>query len=87
MTVIDIIGYIGNGLLMLCGAPLAISAFKTKKVKVDPVFIFMWYIGEILAAIYVMLKFGWAIPLLMNYFFNIFAISVVIYYMYWGQNE
>lgn len=77
----EILGYVGSILLMLCGAPLAIQAVKTQKRPVMNIKMFwMWYFGEWFSLAYVLLKFGFNGPLIANYGMNIVFLTAVLFY-------
>lgn len=80
----EIISWIGNTLLALCGLPLAWEAYKTKKSVVPTLFYFCWLLGEIFVITYVIYLREWS--LFFNYFCNIIFLSVVGYYKFKKEN-
>jgi uncharacterized protein with PQ loop repeat len=74
-----IFGYTGAFLLSICGLPQAYQSYITKSSEgISGYFLTLWLLGEICFTIYILPKKD--IPLLLNYFFNIFLICVIIYY-------
>lgn len=76
------IGWVGNILLALCGVPLAIEAYRKKKIYVNPLFLLMWTAGELLTAFYVIQLRDY--PLMFNYIVNVLALSIV--WRYYDRN-
>ena len=83
-VVISTFGFIGALLLAICSAPLALEAVAKGKSSMTeaPVFMWIWWWGEILSVIYVIGELNSDKIMLMNYGFNIFCVSIVLYYMY-----
>lgn len=78
------IGYVGGILLAICGFPLAWQSYKNKYNDINKLFLWIWYLGEWLTLIYILLKHGLDIPLFINYSLNIIFITVVLYYRYFN---
>lgn len=79
---IKIIGWLGASLLALCGAPAAFDVIQKGTAEgYSQAFIGMWFVGEILTLIYVLLKHGFDKPLIFNYGLNLTFISIILYYM------
>lgn len=71
----EVIGYIGNISLALCGVPLAYRAFKDKAIDISFWFLVLWTVGEIFTLLYVLtLK---DFPLALNYSVNLLCLSIV----------
>jgi len=72
------IGLIGSLLLTFCGVPELYRTIKDKKCHLGWGFLSMWLFGEVFCLFYGFdLK---EIPLLINYTFNLFVVSVMCYY-------
>lgn len=82
---IEFLGWAGGVLLALCGAPLAINAVLKGKDDTNRVFLWSWYIGEILTISYIHIKHGFDYPLLFNYGMNILFITAILYYNYFNR--
>lgn len=74
----ELIGYMSSILLGFCGLPAAIEAIIKKTCNVPWSLIIPWFLGEILALIY--LIYVGINPLFWNYLVNIIIISIMIYY-------
>jgi len=75
------IGWIGTQLLAWCGLPAVIDVVQSgTAVGYSIVFLLMWLSGEILSLIYVLNMKEIPVPILVNYFINIFLISIIVYY-------
>jgi hypothetical protein len=73
-----LIGWLGGALLAICAIPEAIRTIELGRCDIGWGMLSTWYIGEILLFIYVLPTRDK--PLLLNYFVNIVAISVMIGY-------
>jgi uncharacterized protein with PQ loop repeat len=86
--VIQIFGWIGQLLLGLCAAPQAIQSFKTRTSNgINPLFIIMWFCGELLSLVYVLFSLSNALPIIMNYSVNLVFVSIILYYNVYPQNN
>jgi uncharacterized protein with PQ loop repeat len=79
MSIIEVFGWAGGWLLALCGLPLALESYKNKHSEgISLVFLLVWLLGEIFMIIYVLPQGDG--PILLNLFFNVLFISIVLYY-------
>lgn len=80
---VNFVGWLGAALLALCAAPQAYqSVMQGHSQGVAPLFIFMWFMGEWCAMIYVYHTreyVDW--PLIANYILNMFFITIIWWYM------
>lgn len=83
---LEISGWIGGILLALCAIPEVIASFKTKECNLSHGFLWLWYLGEWLIFIPVVIK-GMAAFLIFNYGLNIILISVLMYYKYFHKKD
>jgi uncharacterized protein with PQ loop repeat len=74
----ETIGWIASILLAICGFPELIRTLKDKKCYLGYGFLTCWYVGEIMAFIYIFPKLD--LPLLFNYSINIVILSIMWYY-------
>lgn len=75
----ETLGWISAILLAACGLPQCIKSFREKSsLGVSVMFIWMWFLGEILGLAYVLYKGD--MPLILNYSFNTIFTSVILYY-------
>lgn len=75
----ETIGWIGSLLLAFCGLPQAVKCYREKSAKgIDWGFLLAWFIGELLAFLYVLPKMD--LPLLVNYSANLLFLTVILYY-------
>lgn len=80
---IDIIGWLGSIFFSICALPQAIKSYKEKSSKgISKSFMILWFLGEVLTLIYILLT-TVQIPLIVNYVFNLICLSVVAYYIQW----
>ena len=64
---IEIIGWIAGISFAVCSLPQAIECYKQKHAHgISLLFILLWLIGEVLMQVYVILKHGLDLPLLVN---------------------
>ncbi len=83
---IETIGWLSSVLFALCGVPLAYESYKSGHSRgVSASFLWMWFVGELLAIVYVLGKIGLDGPLLFNYTVNIAFIGIVLKYKYWER--
>ncbi len=78
---IETLGWIAGLLFAFCGLPQSIQAIKEGHAKgVNILFLYMWLIGEILMQVYVIVKHGFDMPLLVNYWINtVFCVIIAKY--------
>jgi lipid-A-disaccharide synthase-like uncharacterized protein len=76
----EIISWLGNLFLALCGLPLAIEAIRKKTSVVPTLFYFTWLIGEMLVFVYTVYLSEWS--LVFNYSCNIMFLAIVGYYKF-----
>jgi len=78
----DFLGWIGSVAFAMCGLPQAWECYKNGSAKgISPVFIALWFIGEVCYVISVLMKFGWVSWMMFNYIANIFSIAVIFIYL------
>ena len=77
----DLLGWLGGVLLALCAIPEVISAIRNKRCNLSSGFLWMWYIGEWLILVPILVN-SMAGFLVFNYTLNIALISVLMYYKY-----
>jgi len=75
---LDIIGWLGSAMLMVCAIPEAILAVRRKHTHMPWNMIILLGGGEFFMFIYVLPKLDW--PLIANYGVNIISMSVILYY-------
>ena len=78
---IDTIGWIAGIFFALCGLPQALTSYKLGHARgVSLVFLLLWLTGEILMQYYVIVKHGFDMPLLINYWVNTIFIVIILKY-------
>ena len=78
----EILGWAGSILLALCAIPQAYKSFSEKETSgISISFLWMWFIGEWMAMVYVFFE-RFSLPLLLNYWSNIILITIIIWYYY-----
>ena len=87
MTV-EIIGWIGSLLFAFCGLPQAIKSYRDGHSDgISHGLIWMWLIGEILMQVYVFIKHGFDMPLMVNYWVNTLFVVIILKYKYWRRYD
>lgn len=81
---VELIGWVGGILFALCAIPQAYECYKTKKSDMNKAFLLMWFFGEVLTIVYVLLldTDRTKLPLLLNYIFNLVCLIVILRYAY-----
>jgi uncharacterized protein with PQ loop repeat len=83
---IETIGWIASFLFAFCAAPQAWLCYKKGNADgTSAMLLWMWGLGEILMQVYVILKHGWDMPLLVNYWVNTFFVAIIFKYKYWPR--
>lgn len=83
---VEVIGWAAGILFAICSIPQAYKSWKDGKTTgVSPLFLWLWLGGEILSQIYVLLKHGWDMPLLVNYWVNTLFIIIIMKYLYYPK--
>ena len=77
---IEVLGFLGSGLLGLCALPEVISSIITKKCSLGWAFLLLWFFGELFLLIYTIIKNRTVplIPLIFNYLLNLLFLSILI---------
>lgn len=80
----ELVGWIGNALLSITGPALALECIFKGKTSVREIgFLWIWFVGEIFAWSYVIIKnYPGAEPLHFNYGMNTISVAIVIAYYY-----
>ena len=85
----ELLGWIGNASLAVCGVPLAIKCLRTGTTSptLDGLGLFLplWVTGEFCTLAYVIYLGDY--PLLLNYAANAVSLSVVIKYRFWPRRR
>lgn len=83
---VELLGYIAGFLFAFCALPQAMQSYKEGNSRgINNLFLWMWFLGEVLMTIYVYVKHGMDMPLLINYWFNTALILVIMRYKYWER--
>lgn len=83
---VELIGYLAGFLFAFCGLPQAIKSYKEGHSEgISHLMIWMWLVGELLMQYYVILKHGWDMPLLLNYWINTVFVLVIVKYKYFRR--
>jgi uncharacterized protein with PQ loop repeat len=85
---IETIGWIAGILFACCGIPQSFLSYKEGNSKgISHLMIWMWFIGEILMLVYILIKVGQDGPLMLNYILNILSLLFIIRYKYFPRKE
>ena len=80
-----ILGWVGSMLLAICAIPQAYKSLTERKTSgISSSFLWMWFIGEWFALIYVFNE-NYSLPLIMNYVANIAFIAVIMWFYYFPK--
>lgn len=80
----ELIGWLGSLFLSICGIPMAVKSWRDKHSDgVSHLFLWFWFLGEVLLLIYVLPKLDY--PLIMNFAVNIISVLVIIRYKYYAS--
>jgi uncharacterized protein with PQ loop repeat len=83
---VEVVGWTAAVLFSICGIPQAWKCIKEGRADgISHLFVWAWFLGEILMIVYVLLKHGFDGPLLTNYIFNILSILVIFRYLYFPR--
>ena len=86
MEYVELIGWVGNTLLAICGAPQVYTCWKQGHGEgLAAGFLWCWCVGEILAFIYVLCFEVTSWPLIANYSVNTCFILTLIWYKYFPR--
>lgn len=75
---LEAVGWIGGVLLAVCGIPQAIKTIRDGHCDISHLFIWAWFLGEVLTLIYIMPT--GSLPLYLNYSVNVIATSIILFY-------
>lgn len=83
----EAIGWVGNLLFAVCAIPQVIKTFRSKKTEdLSILFLWLWFTGELLTFIYIVVgdfeSDTLHLPLYFNYVVNIFLASFLVYAKY-----
>lgn len=85
---IEEIGFMGAILLALCALPQAIMSIVTGNSHgISWLFLWMWYLGELLTLHYITQTIGLHGPLFWNYFINVLFVSIIVWYKHFPREE
>lgn len=77
------IGYIGAALLAICALPQAIMSVRFGNSDgLSHMFLWSWFLGELLMLYFVAMTLGPRGPLFLNYLANSFLLAIIVYYRY-----
>lgn len=83
---LELTGWIAGLLFAFCGLPQCIQCVREGHARgINSLFIWMWFLGEVLMQVYVFFKHGFDMPLLVNYWINTVFVCVIIKYKYWER--
>jgi len=74
----ETIGYLGGLLLSICGIPEVIRTIKDNKCHLGWSMLVLWTLGELFMIVYAF--YLWNGPLIMNYTFNFFVVTIMLIY-------
>lgn len=82
MNIPELVGWLGAIFLAICSFPQTLKNIKQGSAKnLSPLFIWLWFFGEILTLVYVLVgNFSW--PLFFNYSLNL-TFSVILLKLYY----
>ena len=83
---VEVIGWIASLLFALCGVPQAIACYRQGHAEgISKLFMWTWFVAEILMQDKVLSNHGWDMPLLVNYWFNTIVVGIILKYVYFPK--
>lgn len=83
---IEAVGWVGQLCFAICALPQAIQAYKDGHSNgVNPLFLLLWLVGEVLSLIYVGIAYSDAKPIIANYIVNLSLLSVILYFKFFPR--
>lgn len=80
------IGWLSAFLFIICGIPQAMKSYQDGNANgVSSAFLIMWYVGEVLGAVYALSLTPIPIPILTNYIFSIIVVTIIMRYKYFPR--
>jgi uncharacterized protein with PQ loop repeat len=77
---IEIIGWIGSLLFAVCCIPQVIKVYRTHRTNdLSWMFLFLWFFGEVLSALYLILSGKIILPILFNYVLNFLQLCYILF--------
>lgn len=81
-----IFGWIGSFCLAVCGMPQALQAWRQGHSDgISPLFVWLWFTGEVSFLIYVPFEVGLDLPILVNLSVNFLVCIVILKYIYFPK--
>lgn len=81
-------GYLGAILLSICALPQAIMSIVTgNSYGLSFLFLWCWYLGEMLMLQHVVATIGMHGPLFWNYLINFLLLTIIVWYRYFPRKE
>lgn len=84
ISIINFTGWVGSILFAICAIPQAYKSYCDKHSNgLSILFLLIWFIGEVLTLIYVILLESInLLPLIFNYGCNLFCLLIIMYYRF-----
>jgi len=83
---IEAVGWVAGILFAFCAFPQAYQSYKSgHSVGINPWLLWMWWLGEVLMIIYVYVKHGFDVPLMINYIGNLFFLAFIMKFYYFPR--
>jgi len=78
---IEVIGYVGAIFFAICPIPQAYKTYTLGHAHdLSAMFLWSWFLGEILMTIYILNTVGFDGPLMINYIINLISVLVILRY-------
>jgi len=82
------IGWIGSICFAVCAIPQVLKCIRHGNADgLSPLFLLLWFTGEVCYIIAVLMEFGWVDWMLTNYIVNFVCLCWIIRYKFWPRRS
>lgn len=82
----EVAAWLGQSLLLVCSLPQAIMSYRNgHSIGLSRLMLWCWFFGMVFSVIYFVATLQ--LPAIINYAFNLFVASVIIWYSYFPRNQ
>jgi len=85
MNTVDLLGWLGGGMLAICSIPQTIKIIKAGSSKsMSLLFMWLWFWGEVFTLSYILIG-NFSLPLFVNYSINLTLSIILLKYYYFPK--
>jgi uncharacterized protein with PQ loop repeat len=85
MNIVDLLGWLGGGMLAICSIPQTIKIIKAGSSKsMSLLFMWLWFWGEVFTLSYILIG-SFSLPLFVNYSINLTLSIILLKYYYFPK--